>query len=160
MTPDIVIPIGALVTAIDYDASRSVIYFGMKSGDIGFIQLKKDKKNQPVYENLFESKITAVDFFNYKGNNYFLVTSDNGHAELFRLDNNDLVPNKKLQGIELPVKMGSVKNAVFVNGRILLNINNIAYSWNPFPDEIKAELKSVLNAGELSKTIKATMFYK
>ncbi len=145
ITRESVIPMGARVTAVDYNNTKNIIYFGLESGNIGFIRYNKDKKNQPVFENALGTPITALQVFNtlVNGENkYFLLAAGKkSKAVVYELDENSLVPDKKLLGNSLPEKnLGDVTNARFdENSKMVLirvrspksgSVNT--FKWNPF----------------------------
>lgn len=165
------IPMGALVTALDYDPSKNIIYFGLVSGEIGYILYGKDKKNQPVYDNLsdisqcdkktFVQEISAVDYFSQSDKNYLLATSINGKAVLYKLDQNQFKPNEKLSGIELPINKGEITAAHYdeLQEAIILEIKNEAYIWNPFVSEVQEKLKKQLDVTKYNTVKTNCKFY-
>jgi hypothetical protein len=44
---------------VDYDAGSDVIFFGLLTGEIGYINFMKDSRNQPVYKNQLEMENTV-----------------------------------------------------------------------------------------------------
>ena len=173
LTPEnsISIPMGGQVSALDYYDGKDVIFFGLKTGEIGFIkyQNKKERKNQPVYRNNLNSKITAVDFFTRDTSCYLLTTSIKGRAMVYELGSakstNTQLPdflneNKKLTGIELPEYLGDIRSAAYQSGgRIQLVTSKGIWLWNPFVDELLAQLQKELNAGTNADTLKKVIQY-
>lgn len=165
------IPMGALVTALDYDPAKNVIFFGLLSGEIGYILYGNDKKNQPVYDNLsdisqcdkktFVQEISAVDYFSHSDTTYLLATSINGKAVVYKLDQNQFKPNEKLSGIELPINKGGITAARYdeLQKGIILKINDKAYLWNPFVFEVQEKLKKQLDATKYNTVKTNCKFY-
>ena len=53
-----VIPMGGLVTALNYNTDSDIIFFGLKTGEIGYIRYANKEKSeyQPVYETSWIQK--------------------------------------------------------------------------------------------------------
>lgn len=169
LSKTLVIPMGGQVTAVDYDAGSHIIFFGLLTGEIGYINFMKDSKNQPVYKNQLDSKIAAVDFFRRDSAFYLLAASSRGRAVAYELGNsadqlvNYLKENKKLSGIELPENVGDLKDAKYLPAETrieLMTVKNNYYLWNPFVDELLAELHAHLNPAALADTTNKNKFYK
>lgn len=149
------IPMGGQVTALDYYEGHDVIFFGLKTGEVGYIKYdnQQDSKNQPVYRNELDAKATAIDFFVKNEVPYLLATSSKGQAVVYELGSTTamieefLKENKTLTGIALPETVGEIKSAGYLPDadRILLQTNKNAYHWNPFVNELSAKLKAELN---------------
>ena len=155
---------GAKVTALDYNSERSIIYFGLESGDIGYIRYNKDNKNQPVFENVLGSPITAIRLFNHatsEGNAPFLlVAAKNSKVVVYEIDDNSLVPDKELLGNTLPEKnLVEVVNAkyddrlkmIVIKVRSLKTKKETVYSWNPFTAEILKKYRQYKNDPDFEK---------
>jgi hypothetical protein len=173
------IPMGALVTALDYDPSKHVIFFGLVSGEIGYILYGNDKKNQPVYDNMANlgqcnakdtsQEISAVDYFYHNDTAYLLSTNKKGKAVVYKLDYNQFKPNEKLSGIALPstnYNKGEIIAARYDENkkRIVLNIKKesgyIVFEWNPFVAEVQVTLKNLLpDKAKISQIKKVCQFY-
>ncbi len=150
------IPMAGQVTALGYFADAGIIYFGLKTGEIGYINFKKDAKNQPIYRNDLGSRITAGQFFSKDNQYYFLTTSYMGKAVVYELGNasdvaSKLVPNKKLQGIEMPDYFGTINKAVYLKDKkyVVLLTSKGVYNWNPFTEQQLSKLKKLLDANQL-----------
>ncbi|MGB3075355.1 MAG: hypothetical protein WBB36_08530 [Chitinophagales bacterium] len=169
------IPMGGQVTALDYDAGSDVIFFGLLTGEIGYINFIKDSRNQPVYKNQLDSKVTAIDFFMREKNKacYLLATSIRGQAIVYEVGSTPekladfLRANKKLSGIELPENIGDIKFAKYLtkhksteNRVELVTVKNTSYLWNPFVDELLAELDAHLDPLVLADSTAKTKYYK
>lgn len=169
-----VIPMGGQVTALDYYEITDVIFFGLKTGEIGYIKYdnQKDSKNQPVYRNELDAKVTALDFFIKDTAPHLLATSTKGQAVVYELGMNTemieefLKENKTLTGIELPEPVGEIKTASFLpaENRVQLITTKGIYHWNPFVTELSAKLETELNEDPkdkvtLQKIIGETTFY-
>jgi hypothetical protein len=166
------IPLGGLITAIDYHNNPDVIFFGLKTGEIGYIKYesKKERNYQPVYRNQLSSKITAVDFFQRKGTGiyYLLATSIKGQAVVYQSGSSQnsvsdfLNTNVKLTEIALPENQTDIKNAHYdeASDRIILVTSKTTKLWNPFSGDLLAELESGLNPAILEQTKSQTQFYK
>jgi energy-coupling factor transporter ATP-binding protein EcfA2 len=138
------IPFGALVTALGYNPDNNVIYFGLKSGNIGYILYNKDHKNQPVFENNLGSPVISVQCFNGAGaerqNKFLLVAAEKSKITLCKIEGNSLQPYKNLYGNMLPKKdLGPLSKAHFDSNRQLVILQGrtrtgepIFYAWNPF----------------------------
>jgi len=150
------IPLGAQVTALDYNSEKKIIYFGLETGDIGYVEYHTNKRNQPVFENTLGSAITAIQFFSYTvagEKRYFLLAAaKRSRVVVYELDDNMPKPDKKLSGNILPEKnLLDVVNATFTNDakdnrRIIIKVRSkkggeTIYGWNPFTAEILAEYK-------------------
>lgn len=164
------IPMGGQVTAVDYDAGSDVIFFGLLTGEIGYINFMKDSRNQPVYKNQLDSKVTAIDFFIREKNQAccLLATSIRGQAIVYELGAAPgmlaafLRANKELSGIELPESIGDIRSARYLAtlSRVeLVTMKNSSYRWNPFVDELLIELQAHLDTAALSRTTKNNKFY-
>ncbi len=164
------IPMGGQVTAVDYDAGSDVIFFGLLTGEIGYINFMKDSRNQPVYKNQLDSKVTAIDFFIREKNQAccLLATSIRGKAIVYELGASPallttyLRANKELTGIELPENIGDIRSAKYLASasRVeLLTTKNSTYRWNPFVDELLKELQAQLDTAVLSNTTKNNKYY-
>ncbi len=142
------IPMGARVTALDYNSENDIIYFGIESGDIGYLVYDKDKKNQPVFENVLGSPVTAIRLFKYSSSGeqrtFLLAAAKKGKVVVYTLDNNNPKPDDKLLGNTLPEKnLIDVINAKFdeqskqviIKVRSTKNGTETIYSWNPFAKE-------------------------
>ncbi len=152
------IPMGAPVTALDYNSEKNIIYFGLETGNIGYIRYNKDKKNQPVFENALGTAVIAIQFFKtaVKGNlKYFLLAAGKkSSVQLYELDENSLVPDKKLLGNILPQKnLGVLIGArfdaksqlVLIKGQLPKSNSPTFYSWNPFTALVLDEYKKYKN---------------
>ena len=142
------IAMGTRVTALDFDSTNSIIYFGTISGDIGFIRYgdTSARRNQPVYdeENALGSRITAMEVFKYQENNFLLATAEKGKAAVYKIDSNFLKPGNKFSGNFLPhnESIDKISNAKFDPSidtlkNIVLQTTSISgtsvtYLWNPF----------------------------
>ncbi len=146
------IPMGAKVTALSYDHESNIIYFGLESGDIGYIKYNKDKKNQPVFENALGSKITAIQFFNYRDNSFLLAAAQRSKVVVYKLGKEEPFPDKKLLGNSLPEKKlveitdakfdeSKGKGMVYIKVRSIKTTKEIIYSWNPFTSSVLEEYK-------------------
>lgn len=150
------IPFGAQVTALDYNSEKKIIYFGLETGDIGYVEYNKNKRNQPVFENTLGSSITAIQFFTYTvagEKRYFLLAAaKKSRVVVYELDDDIPRPDKKLSGNILPEKnLMDVVSATFTNDakdnrRIIIKVRSkkggeTIYGWNPFTAEILAEYK-------------------
>jgi len=150
--PDNKIAMGAMATAIDYSSDNRIIYFGLESGDIGFIRYDKDKMNQPVFENTLNTPVTAVQYFTFlsgqginKGmlKHFLLVAGKKSKVVVYELADKDPVPDRRLLGNSLPEKtLLDVVNAKFDAGKICIEVKSSRpgsmpsyYSWNPFTAE-------------------------
>jgi energy-coupling factor transporter ATP-binding protein EcfA2/flagellar basal body-associated protein FliL len=140
-----IIPMGARVTALDYTGNKNIIYFGLENGNIGFIRYDKDKRNQPVFENALGTPITAIQLFTTKVKNeeinFLLAAGKKSKVVVYELDENSLLPDKRLLGNSLPEKnLGEVTNAEFNEKTKLVmirvqsskNASQSTYQWNPF----------------------------
>lgn len=150
------IPMSGQATAIGYFAEAGIIYFGLKTGEIGYIKFNEDAKNQPIYRNDLGSRITAGQFFSKDNQYYFLTTSYMGKAVVYELGNatavaSKLVPNKKLQGIEMPDYFGTINKAVYLNDKkyVVLLTSKGVYDWNPFTEQQLTNLKKLLDVNQL-----------
>lgn len=152
------IPMGGVVTAIGYFPEQDVIYFGLKSGEIGYIAYRKDSRNQPIYRNNLGTRVTAVQYFTENGNGYFFATSYLGKAIVFELGpaktnsfaSEFLVPNKKLNGIELPEYFGIITKTMYDENKKALILASTkskekSYLWNPFTDSLLDLLRAQLD---------------
>ncbi|MBK8846539.1 MAG: hypothetical protein IPO27_08390 [Bacteroidetes bacterium] len=162
-----------LVTAIDYNAANKVIYFGLRTGEIGYIQYSNNtyEKIKPVYENELGSRVTSIDFFEYKSKYYLLASSQRGKVTVYDVGNVELgnvssflIPDKKLTGIELPINLREIQYARFdeAKGKVLLAAAKGNYSWNPFTEEIVELLKNEINKNrksDLEKISNETKWY-
>jgi hypothetical protein len=139
------ISMGARVTALYYNEEKSIIYFGLESGNIGFIPYNKDKKNQPVFENGLGTPVIALQMFKttIKGNPkvFLLAAGKKSKVVVYELDENTLVPDKRLLGNILPEKnLGDLSNAQFdeqskliiISGQSAKSKTQTIYLWNPF----------------------------
>jgi len=151
------VAMGTTVTALDFDDSTNILFFGTKGGDIGFVEYdKEEKKYQPVYstENYMTgSKITAIDFFNRGARTFLLAAGLDGRAAVYKIDSNLVVPGNKFSGNHLPDPkndLGSFLHAKFdeLEGAILLETSggNVTkfYLWDPFTDSVLEKFKSVI----------------
>lgn len=148
------IAMGTRVTALDFDESNNVILFGTISGDIGFIKYKADLKNQPVYdkENALDSKITAVDFFEYRGNSFLLVTGNTSKPVVYKIDDNILMPGDKFYGNILPKQdIGDISHAVFdaSQEKVILETSKSGkkqvFLWDPFTESVLQKYKKFMS---------------
>lgn len=167
------IPMGAKVTALYYDTEKQIIYFGLQTGDIGYIRYKKDNKNQPVFQNQLGSPITAIQLFKHTtpdgGTSFLLAAAKNSTVVVYKTDDNSLMPNKMLPGNTLPEKkLGDVSNAKFDDRlqMILIKVNEpgdkkeMTYAWNPFTDEILKKYRRYKNDPDFEeKYLVPTNFY-
>jgi hypothetical protein len=161
-TPENKIAMGAMATAIDYNAENDIIYFGLESGDIGSIKYNKDRKNQPVFENALNTPITAVQFFMFRsalGINkgiskpFLLVAGKRSKVIVYELADNNPLPDRRLLGNILPERnLVDVTNARFDGERISIEVKSSKpgtrpayYSWNPFTAEAFDEYKKYKN---------------
>jgi len=177
------IAMGAKVTALDFDESSNILFFGTGGGDIGFIEYNGNKsKYQPVYstENfLAGSLITAIDIFVKEDSTYLLAAGFDGKGVVYKIDgNNPVVPGNKFSGNILPnpkKDFGDILHAKFdeKSGRILIETSKDAhfYLWDPFTESVlenyKKEMKFLYESGdEKSKKetrlsiMDATNYYK
>ncbi len=156
------INMGARVTALDVldeGDKKSIVYFGTANGYIGYIQYEADKKNQPVFENKLDSKITAIELFSRQppkgrrggataGLEYFLLAAGlTSSPRVYKLDPATLTPNKVLLGNELPYQrrvMGEIRFASYDGRRVRLYTPEHTYLWNPFADELLRELNNTV----------------
>ncbi|HRC32689.1 MAG TPA: WD40 repeat domain-containing protein [Bacteroidia bacterium] len=156
LTKEVTVPLNGLVTAIDYNAVNDVIYFGLRTGEIGYIQYKNKKYDnlKTVYENELGSKVTAIDFFEHNKKFYLLATSLKGKVIVYDFGPADpvsaltyLVPDKKLTGIELPENLREIQHARFdeLSGKVKLASAKGNYDWNPFTDEALKMLENWIN---------------
>jgi energy-coupling factor transporter ATP-binding protein EcfA2 len=160
------IPMGTLVTALDYNADKHIIYFGLRTGNIGYIKYNKDKKNQLVFENYMGSPVVSIQLFKntVKGKeyNFLLATAEKSRVVVYKLDENSLQPDKNLFGNVLPEKkLGVLTNAQFdermqavvIRAQSQRTGNAIYYSWNPFTAVVLDEYKKwKSNESYLAKT--------
>lgn len=140
------IPMGAQVTALDFNKEKSIIYFGLKTGNIGYILYSKDKKRyQPKFENYLGSQIVALDLFqsNINGKNlyFMLVAAEKSTVRLYKLEETSLRPDKNLFGNNLPeTNLGTLTGARFNPASKKIEIRSkspkssapIYSDWNPF----------------------------
>jgi hypothetical protein len=160
------INMGARVTALDVldeEAKQSIVYFGTANGYIGYILYERDKKNQPVFENKLDSRITAIELFrrslpsaaagaNSRDNYFLLATGVTSSPRVFKLDPATLTPDKFLLGNELPYRrreLGDISFAQYDGRRVRLYTTTGTYVWNPFSDELLRELNNSVR--ELNK---------
>ncbi len=167
------IPMGAKVTAVYYDNEKQVIYFGLQTGDIGYIRYNRDNKNQPVFQNQLSSPITAIQSFKHVtpdgGNSFLLAAAKNSTVVVYKTDDTSLIPNKMLPGNILPEKkLGEVSNAKFDDRlqMVLIKVDppghkkEIVYAWNPFTDEILKKYRHFKNDPDFEeKYLEPTNFY-
>jgi len=146
------INMGAMVTALDYDEGKNIIYFGTLGGYIGYIiYAGNSKKLQPVFKNKLESEITAIQYFEYrdnpndKTNRFLLAAARTSNTSVYKVDEKSLQPDIHLIGNELPFKKEYVqieKAAFDGNGKIILKTSKSKYySWNPFTYDLLEKLK-------------------
>ncbi len=140
------IPMGALVTALDYNDEKSIIYFGLKTGNIGYIQYSKERKRyQPILENYLGSPIVALDLFQsaIKGKSswFLLVAAEKSTVRVYKLDENSLHPDKNLFGNSLPeTNLGLLTGARFdpktknieIRAKSQKSSAPLYSLWNPF----------------------------
>lgn len=167
------IAMGTTVTALDFDDSTNILFFGTKSGDIGFIEFDGDgKKYQPIYstENFMAgSKITAIDYF-YRGARTFLLAAGlDGRAAVYKIDSNLVVPGKKFSGNHLPDPRNDLGNFLHARfdereGAILLETSggnaSKFYIWDPFTDSVLEKFKSVIGTVPPDIMIETNYYYK
>jgi energy-coupling factor transporter ATP-binding protein EcfA2 len=152
------IPMGTQVTALDYNAEKKIIYFGLWTGNIGYIRYNVDKRNQAVFENYLGSPVVAVQLFksNVKGaeHTFLLAAARKSKAIVYKLDDAYLQPDKNLFGNELPEKkLGMLTNAQFdeamqqvvIRGKSQKTGAPVYYSWNPFTALVLDEYKKKRN---------------
>lgn len=149
------INMGAKVTALSYNDSLNVIYFGTQNGDIGYITYNVDKKNQPVFANTLTSNITAIEYFksvskiDKKERSYLLVTGYKSKPVVYKLDDESIFPNKELLGNSLPKKnFYEINHATFIDSLNCVLISTASkgkFLWNPFADDLLDKLKQNQN---------------
>jgi len=158
------IPMGAKVTALFYNSLQHIIYFGLESGDIGYIRYGKNNKNQPIFENALGSPVTAIQLFNYPdagGNNYFLLAAARkSKAVVYELDENNLLPDKRLLGNILPernlveivdVRFDNDLKKVVIKVRSLKTKNETIYAWDPFTSSVLEKYRQYKNMSDFEK---------
>ncbi|MEP7107931.1 MAG: hypothetical protein ABI760_08110 [Ferruginibacter sp.] len=144
------IAMGSKVTAIDFNEQYQIIYFGMATGYIGYIEYSgKKKKYQPVLENKLESEIRAVQVFEYQDNKkendkhlFLLAVPQKSNARVYKLPEGDLKPARRLVGNELTYRKqyGKINGGRFQNGRVILFTSDGNYSWDPFTYDLLDKL--------------------
>lgn len=163
------IPMGGLVTALDYNPEKNIIYFGLQGGNIGYIKYGKDKKNQPVFENYLGTPVIAIQLFkttiNGKPGNFLLAAGRSSKVVVYELDENTLEPDKSLLGNILPEKkLGILTDARFDAAlqRVVIWSKSAnasletTYKWNPFTAIALEDYKKVKNG---SSYLDRTKFY-
>lgn len=143
------IPMGAPVTALEYNPDFNIIYFGIESGDIGYLDYDVNKKNQPVFENILGSPVASLHLFKCnslgKQRTFLLAAAKKSRVVLYALDGSRPEPDKKLMGNVLPEKnLFEVTNAIFdeklkqviIKVKSAKNGTEIIYQWDPFAEQI------------------------
>lgn len=166
-----IIPLGGRISAIDYHNNPDIIFFGLSTGEVGYIKYtdKKERKYQPVYRNDLGGPVTALDFFEKNEMHYLLAASSKGKVVVFESGlpgstmDQFLNPNNKLAEIALPDNYGEVKKATYDKDkdRIIFLTSKHLYSWNPFVEQLLPELENGLDKKRANLTaIKAhTKYY-
>lgn len=142
---------GATVTALDFDEASQVLFFGTIGGDIGFINYKTDKRNQPVYSSenfLIGSKITAVDFFKYEDSTFLMVAGFDSKGVVYEIGKDFLKPGKVFYGNILPdpkKELGDIMHAKFdEKSKLIILESTNYYTWDPFTGSVLEKYKKVI----------------
>lgn len=145
------IAMGAPVTALDFfnNGAESIIYFGTASGYIGYIVYDRRKRNQPVFENKLDTRISAIQLFDRcrqagekSHERFLLVTGIGSSPRVYKLDEQLLKPDKLLLGNELPYNKrvyGEITGARYDCDQKRVRLytkGNGTFLWNPFADEL------------------------
>ncbi len=166
-----IIPLGGRITAIDYHNNPDIIFFGLATGEVGYIKYtdKKESRYQPVYRNDLGGEVTALDFFEKNGRHYLMAASSKGKVVVFESGlagstlEQFLNPNYKLAEIALPDNYGDVKKAKYdpEKDRIIFSTSKRTYSWNPFVEQLLPKLEKGLDKKRANlQTVKSgTRYY-